>query len=398
MKKKGFTWFPVGVLALAALSVLFVLGERPAKAADTIKIGHVCSITGWAGMLGSPQRDAMLAMVENANKHGGLLGKQIEAFIEDDQSNPTTAVVAATKLLKDTKVDVLVAATLSDCAMAIAPLAEQEKVPYIVTSPVDIPFKKYVFPVGPGDKRMAAHTMELAVTQLGAKKIAILHDTALYGMQGNKFMMSELKEHPDVKVVITEKFDPKDTNMVPQLTKIKATNPDLLIIYATGAPSAVVAKNYKQLGMTVPVLGSGGLGMPDTIKLAGNIMEEFKWMIMVLKISVAESLPPNDPYRLNVYEPAKKVFQEKYKDAKSLNVFHVSPMDAFVMYSLAVKGASSVDRNAVRDALEKVKFDGLLGWTQPGPNDHQEFCKDTSLVAILKGGQFVPYLGKGMPK
>jgi branched-chain amino acid transport system substrate-binding protein len=389
--KHPSSWTKVSVFACLVVSLFLAIGATAASAADTIKIGHVCSITGWAGMLGSHQRDAMQAMTEYTNKHGGILGKQVEAFIEDDQSNPTTALVAATKLIKDVKVDVLVAATLSDCAAAIAPLAETEKIPYLVTSPVDIPFKKYVFPVGPGDKRMAAHTMELAVTQLGAKKIAILHDTALYGIQGYKFMMGELKDHPGTKVVITEKMDPKDTNVIPQLTKIKAANADLLIVYSTGAAGAVIAKNYKQLGMTVPVLGSGGLGMPDVVKLAGGIMEESKWMIMAMKINVAEVLPANDPYRQKVYEPAKKVFQEKYKDAKMLNVFHVSPMDAFTMYSLAVKAANTTDKAAVRDAMENVKFEGLLGYTQPGPNDHQEFCKDTSSITVLKGTQFVPY-------
>jgi branched-chain amino acid transport system substrate-binding protein len=398
MKRVLNSLISVGVVVVLTFSLFCAFGGQPAAAADTIKIGHVCSITGWAGMLGSPQRDAMLAMVEDANKKGGLLGKKVEAFIEDDQSNPTTAVIAATKLVRDMKVDVLVAATLSDCAMAIAPIADQEQVPYIVTSPVDIPFKKYVFPVGPGDKRMAAHTMELAVTQLGAKKIALLNDTSLYGAQGEKFMTKEMGEHPGVKYIITEKFDPKDTNMIPQLTKIKAANADLLIVYGTGAPGAIVAKNYKQLGMTVPVLGSGGLGMPDVMKLAGNVLEEMKWMVMALRITVAESLPPSDPYRQKVYDPMKKIFQEKYHDAKALNVFHVSPMDAFVMYSLAVKAANSVDKAAVRDALEKVRFEGLLGYTAPGPTDHQEGAKDTSLITILQNGQFVPYLTKGSPK
>ena len=74
-----------------------------------------------------------------------------------------------------------------------------------------------------------------------------------------------------------------------------------------------------------------------------------------------------------------------------LNVFHVSPMDAFTMYGLAVKAANSTDKAEVRNALEKVKFEGLLGYTAPGPKDHQEFSKDTSLIAMLKGGQFVPY-------
>lgn len=385
------SWTKVFVFACVVVSLALAGGTTSASAADTIKIGHVCSISGWAGMLGTPQRDAMLAVVEDANKRGGLLGKKIEAFIEDDQSNPTTAVVAATKLVKDVKVDVLVAATLSDCALAIVPIAEAEKVPFMVTAPVGLPFKKWVFQGGPGDKRMAAHTMELAVTTLGAKKIAILHDTALYGMQGYKFMMEELKEHPAAKVIITEKFDPKDTNMVPQLTKIKAANADLLIVYGTGAPAAVVAKNYKQLGMTVPVLGAGGLGMPDVMKVAGNVLEEQKWMVMVMRISIAETLPMNDPYRQKVYEPAKKIFQEKYKDAKSLNVFHVSPMDAFTWYSMGVKLANSTDKAAVRDAMEKVKFDGLLGYTEPSPADHMEKSKDTSLIGMLKGGQFVPY-------
>jgi branched-chain amino acid transport system substrate-binding protein len=387
----------LGVAAKTALftcllvSLLVPFGGKAAVAADVIKIGHVCSITGWAGMLGSPQRDAMLAVVDSVNKRGGLLGKKVEAYIEDDQSNPTTAVIAATKLIRDQKVDAIVAATLSDCAMAIVNIAEQEKVLFLVTAPVDLPFKKWVFQAGPGDKRMASHTMELAVTELGAKKIAVLHDTALYGMQGVKFMTQELKKHPGSKVVITEKFDPKDTTVVPQLTRIKAANPDLLIIYGSGAAGAVVAKNFKQLGMTTPVLGSGGLGLPDTIKLAGNIIEEMKWMIMVMKISVAESLPMSDSYRAKVYEPAKKMFQEKFQDAKSLNVFHVSPIDAFTWYSLGVNLAKSTDKNAVRDAMEKVKFDGLLGYTEPTPTDHMEKSKDTSTLGILKGGQFVPY-------
>lgn len=145
------------LLIFAISSFIFASGVSPAVAADTIKIGHICSITGWAGMLGSPQRDAMLAMVDYINKRGGLLGKQVEVFIEDDQSNPTTAVLAATKLVRDKKINVLIGTTLSDCAAAIAPIAEQEKVPYLVTSPVEIPFRKFVYPVGPGDKNGDPH-------------------------------------------------------------------------------------------------------------------------------------------------------------------------------------------------------------------------------------------------
>ena len=269
----------------------FVAVVTCAAAAEPIRIGHVCSITGWAGMLGSPQRDAMLAMVEDINGKGGLLGRQIEVFIEDDQSNPTTAVLAATKLVRDLKVNLLVAATLSDCAMSIMPVAEQEQVPY--TSP-----RRWSFPLRSGSSRsvraisrwLPAH-FELAVTTLGAKHIALLRDTALYGMQGAKNLKNEIRRYPGVSFVLEETFDVKDTSMVPQLTKIKAADPDLMIIYSTGAVCAIIAKNYKQLGMKTPVLGAGGVSAPDFVKVGGAIAEECKWIISTLKISVAASFP-----------------------------------------------------------------------------------------------------------
>lgn len=371
--------------------LLFVSPSRMAFAAvETIRIGNVFSLTGWAGMLGSAQRDITLAWAEDINRKGGLLGKQIEVFVEDDQSSPTTAVVAATKLVRDLKVNVLVAATTSDAAMAIAPIAEQEQVPYIVTSPVLISLKKFVFPIGPGDVKMAAHTLELAVTQLGGKRMALLHDTALYGTQGAKIMNKELSRFPGSSFVVQEKFEPKDTNMIPQLTKIKALNPDLLVVYGTGATCAIIAKNYKQLGMTTPVLGGGGLAAPDFVKLGGNIAEEMKWGIMVFKFSVAESLPPNDSYRRNVYEPMKKIYQDKYGKDKAINLFH-GTFDAFTMASLAISAAGKIDRASIRDALEKVRFEGVFGYVAPGPTDHQEGAIDTSLIGVLKNGKFVPY-------
>jgi branched-chain amino acid transport system substrate-binding protein len=392
MKRAVPIVFAVSVFFVFALT-LFFTPLQEAQAADTIKIGHVCSITGWAGMLGSPQRDAMLAMVEDLNKKGGLLGKQIEIFIEDDKSQPTTAVIAATKLIRDVKVNLIVGTTLNDSAQAIIPIVEQEQVPMVCTAPVVVPFKKWVFYVGPGDQKMAVHVVELAIETFKPKKIALLHDTALYGVGGAKIINKELTQFPGVSIVITEKYEPGDTNMVPQLTKIKAANPDLLIIYGTGAGPAVVAKNYKQLGLTIPVVGGGGLGAPDFVKVGGPIAEESKWAIGVLRISVAESLSMNDPYRKNVYEPMKKIFQNKFGAEKgaSLNVFHVSPMDAIVMASMAIKAANTDNRAAVRDALEKVKFEGLLGNVGPGPADHFEGAKDTSILGMLKGGQFVPF-------
>jgi branched-chain amino acid transport system substrate-binding protein len=113
----------------------------------------------------------------------------------------------------------------------------------------------------------------------------------------------------------------------------------------------------------------------------------------VLKISIAEKLPANDPYRKNVYEPAKKIYQDKYgKDKGTINVFHVSPMDGFTMATTAIKAAGTDERPAVRDALEKVRFTALLGGrVVPQPGDHQKDNEDSSMLALFKNGQFEPY-------
>ena len=379
------------LLISMVISVVFVKGSGQAYAAKPIKVGMICSITGWAGFLGSPQRDAMIAVVENINKNGGVLGRQIEVYVEDDKSNPTNAVIAASKLIRDIKVSVLIGTTITDSGTAIIPTVEKAKIPYLVITPVTSSFKKWAFLMGPGDVRQSARNLYLTINVLGAKKIALLHDTANYGMTAAKYLNKEIKKYPGASFVIQEKCEVTDTNMVPQLTKIKAANPDALIIYTTGGPGSVIAKNYKQLGMKCEVVCSGAVAMPQFLQSSGAIAEEYQWKIVAMKIIVAESLPSNDPFRKNVYEPFKKVYQDKYGKDKQVNIFHVGAPDAMGILVKALKTAGTDKPDAVRKALERVKAEGLLGPIEFKPNDHQGSPEDTSVLAVLKKGRIVPY-------
>src|SRR5208337_3004080 len=130
---------------LTAAVLLFAPHAGTASAAETIRIGFVISVTGPYGFIGTPQKEIIEAAVADVNKKGGIDGKQLEAFIEDDRSVPTNAVVAGTKLIKDKSICALVAASSFDSSAALIPIAEQEKVPYLVTAPIVNPNKKYVF-------------------------------------------------------------------------------------------------------------------------------------------------------------------------------------------------------------------------------------------------------------
>ena len=243
-----------GALILIAAVLLIALHVETARATETIKIGFVISVTGPYGFIGTPQKEIIEAAFADVNKKGGINGKQLEAFIEDDKSTPTNAVIAGTKLIRDKNICALVAASSSDSSAALIPIAEQEKIPYLVTAPIVNPNKKYVFIVGPGDVRGAAHYLEFAVTGLKAKRLALLSELAVYGKTGSETILKEIKKYPGVSIVAQEKVEVGDTNVIPQLTKMKASNADLLLLYATANTAAIAAKNYKQLGMTVPVL------------------------------------------------------------------------------------------------------------------------------------------------
>lgn len=377
-----------------AISLVFTNVGKPAQAAEPIRIGTIMSITGAFGFIGTPQKEAWNAMIEDVNAKGGVLGRPIELFFEDDQSVPTNAVIAATKLIKDKKVVAICSTSMSDAALAIVPICEQEKIPFINSSPAKIPFKKYIFSTGPGDVRGASHLLQYAVREMGAKKLAMLYSVDAMGTLGHKTMNEEIGKYPGASFVIQESMEPGDTIVVPQLTKIKAANPDVLILQLTGSMASVIAKNYKQVGMTTKVLGCGSITDPNFDKNGAKFAEEGKWVFLSQPMMIVTKMAPSDPYRKNVWEPAQKLLQTKYGANKTVTMFHGSTFDGFRALVEALKIAGKAEPAAIRDALEKVRMEGFLGQFACTATDHQAAPVDFMRPMTLKNGEYVPYPAK----
>jgi branched-chain amino acid transport system substrate-binding protein len=375
------------VVSLVLCMVLVVQG-RPVCAAEPIKIGVVACLSGPMAFVGQPMKEAITAIFDDLNKKGGVLGRQVEVLVENDSGNTANAVIAATKLIRDENVSLIIGASAAD-AGAIVPLVEREQVPMLAANPLVVPFRKHVFLLGPGDERGAAHIMEFVIKKLGAKKIGILRDTGKFGTQGSKYYRQEIAKYPDSSIIIEESMDVTDTNVIPQLTKIKAAKPDILIIHSTS--NGPIPKAYKQLGMTVPVYGSHAMPSPEFLKQGGAIAEENRWIMCASKSLFAEELPANDPFRKNVYEPFKKALQAKYGPDKGIHVFHAASGDAAMVTIEALRIAGTDNRAALRDALEKVRYDGFLGEFACSPTDHQGSPRDTMPEMVVKDGKFVPY-------
>jgi branched-chain amino acid transport system substrate-binding protein len=379
---------PIGVIGLVFMLLLAADG-RPVGAAEPIKIGAVLSITGRGGFLGQPEKEAITVVVEDLNRKGGLFGRPVEVFFEDDQSNPTNSAIAATKLIRDKKVSAIIGGSLVVSAMAIIPIAEREEVPQILPVPVTTPVKKWVFSANFTDYGLAQRMLKFTVESLGAKKIALLHSTDTYGMNGFQGVTENASKF-GATIVITEKFEPGDTTMIPQLTKVKAAKPDAIILYANANPAAVIAKNYQQLGMDTRVVGSAGIPTPDFIKLTGKITEGGRWWLFCLKDLFAEQLPADDPFRKNLYEPLKKAIQEKF-NRKEWNGMCRNGYDAIQIVIEGLKIAGTDNRAALRDGLEKVRYSGFLGSFKYTPTDHEGNTGETFVPVTVKDGKYWPY-------
>ncbi|MGA2109033.1 MAG: ABC transporter substrate-binding protein, partial [Syntrophorhabdales bacterium] len=344
--------------------------------------------------IGTPERDAVVAIVDDVNRKGGVLGRQIELYVEDDVSNPTNAVIAATKLVRDRKVSAIIGPSINDSGMAMIPVCEQEQVPFVVTGPIVSPLKKWIFIVGAGDFVEASNLLAFTVKTLGAKRIALFHDTRNYGSIGAKVINQEIGQYPGVNLVAEEKLEVTDTNMVPQLTRIKAANPDLIILWTNGPPAAVVAKNYKQLGVTTRVMCSGGIAVPEFMRISGSIAEENRWVFLDLKPGIAEKLPPDDPYKKNIYEPFKKLMREKYGESRVITLFHGLGHDGIDVVIEALKAAGSDSRSAIRNALEIIRYNGLIAPFACTPDYHMGSRTAAEVPIVIKGGEYVPYEGQ----
>jgi len=380
-----------------ALGLCVIFGfhstQTPALAAgEPIRMGTIFSIVGWAGFLGTAEKEVFTAMLDDLNGRGGINGRPIELFFEDDQSNPMNAAIAVTKLIRDKKVVVVVGTSIADSANAIVPVCEKENVPFINSGPALIPFKKWIFSVGPGSIRTADHVLDFGAKDLGAKRIALLRSTDADATLAAKTITTRISKYREASIVIQETFEATDTSMVPQLARINAAKPDLIILYTSTSPATVVAKNYKQLGMTAQVLGSPAITAPEFVKNVGKIAEESRWICLSVPLIVAEKMASDDPYRKNVYEPVKKLMQEKYGPTKQVTLFHGSSHDAIEAAAEAMKGVKQVDSASIRDALEKVRIEGFFGAFACSSTDHQGAPIDPMRPVVLKGGEWAPFV------
>ncbi len=339
-----------------------------ANAGDTIKIGSFLAVTGGASFLGAPEKKSLEIYVDKINASGGVLGKSLELIVYDSQGNPKKAVPFAKRLISDDKVDILLAGSTSGATMAVIPTVEAAGIPFISFGGAGVivkPVKKWVF--------KTPHTDTLAVQKIfgdmkknGLTKIGLLSGSGGFDKSCRK-QVQTLAGPGGMSLLADETHGKGDTDMTPQITKIKNKAGIQAFMYCGfGAATSIVAKNFKQLGVSIPHYQTHGSASMSFIKNAGGGAEGVR--LPAAALIVVDALPASHPQK-KVAAAYRDTYQAESGD--SVSTFGGHAYDGLMIAIDAIKRAGSTDKEAVRAALEKTtNYVGADGIYNMSASDH----------------------------
>jgi branched-chain amino acid transport system substrate-binding protein len=273
-------WAVVAFAAVLAASLVACGGAKSTTggggAGDTYKVGAILSLTGSYAALGASEKNALELEVKRINDAGGIEGKKVELLIEDDGTDEAKAVAAASKLLGQDNVIAILGATGTGQTMATRSEIDRSGVPQLsmaggtaVTASLD----KLVFQT-PWSNTIVVPFVLKKVAHDGHKKIAVISDSGGYGKDGHTVIAAQAAG-AGLEIVSDQTFNAGDTDFSAQLTKIKSSGADAIVLWTAGKEGASIVKAASDLGLTLPMYGGSGQAKAEFAQGAGPAADGF---------------------------------------------------------------------------------------------------------------------------
>ncbi|WP_198970627.1 ABC transporter substrate-binding protein [Xylophilus sp. ASV27] len=372
------------------LALLTAAGLATAAQAADIKIGVAEALSGGAAQYGVAIRNGFQLAAEEINAAGGINGDKLVLVVEDEQGKKEEAINVFKKLIFQDQVLMVFGPTLSNSAQAAHPIAQAAKtVAFGTSNTADgiTSIGDYVFRNSVTEADVLPETIKMAVKKAGVKKVAVLYGNddvfTKSGYDNFKKALDDLK----IPVTTTETFAKGDVDFKAQLTKIKATNPDAIVLSALLAEGAPIMVQARQIGLNVPVIGGNGMNSTKIFDLA---KDKSDGLYVGSPWSSSNDTPENVKF-VKAYTAKFNGAPDQFA-AQSYDALHIA---AQAMKQVKFSGKLPADRMALRDALPQVKWTGATGAFEfrratdkagkPAGYDAQQ----TPIVSVTKGGQFV---------
>jgi branched-chain amino acid transport system substrate-binding protein len=351
-------------------------GDGAAGAKAPIPIGHFASLTGDTATFGQSTDRGIRMAVEEINARGGVLGRPLEVISEDDRSITEEARTAAQKLLQRDQVVALLGEVASSRSLAAAPEAQRARIPMISpasTNPKVTEVGDYVFRTCFIDPFQGAVMARFAREELRAKRVAILFDFKQdYSVGLAEFFRKTFRELGG-EIVADERYTSGDIEFRAQLTTIRAAAPDAVFVPGYYTEVGLIAKQARELGLQVPLLGGDGWDSSKTLEIGGAAVEGYFF---------------SNHYAADSDSPKVQEFVKGYraKYGESPDAMAALGYDAAGILGDALGRAGATTGEKLRAAIAATRdYDGVTG--KITIDDARNARKD-AVVLKIEGGRF----------
>jgi branched-chain amino acid transport system substrate-binding protein len=351
-------------------------GSSGGAAQAPIKVGHFASLTGDTATFGQSTDRGIRMAVEEINARGGALGRPLEVISEDDRSITEEARTAAQKLLQRDQVVAILGEVASSRSLAAAPEAQRARIPMISpasTNPKVTEVGDFVFRTCFIDPFQGAVMARFAHEDLKARRVAILFDFKQdYSVGLAEFFRKKFKELGG-EIVADERYTSGDIEFRAQLTTIRSANPDAVFVPGYYTELGLIAKQARELGLNVPLLGGDGWDSAKTLEIGGSAVEGYYF---------------SNHYAADSDSPKVKAFVSSYREkyGEVPDAMAALGYDAAGILADALTRARETKGDALRDAIAATRdYDGVTGKITI---DEARNARKDAVVLKIEGGRF----------
>ncbi len=371
------------------VAAMLVAGALSAANAADIKLGAAEALSGPAGQYGQSIRNGLQLAIDEINAAGGVKGNKLTLQVEDEQGKKEQAIDVFKKLIFQDKVLMVFGPTLSNSAQAADPIAQAAKVVAFGTSNTAegiTSIGDYVFRNSVTEADVLPETLRVAVKHANIKKVAVLYGNDDVFTKSGFDAFKKALDDRKIAVTTTETFAKGDVDFKAQLTKIKASNPDAIVLSALIAEGAPIMVQARQLGIDLPFIGGNGMNSVKIFDLAKD---------------KSDNLWVGSPWALGSQTKENQHFvvsyTQKYKaapDQFGAQAFDAVNIVATALAKIKLTGNLEADRKALRDALPSVTHVGATGafkFRQAMTKDGKPAGYDAqqaAIVSVTKAGKY----------
>ncbi|WP_369019214.1 ABC transporter substrate-binding protein [Thermatribacter velox] len=344
-----------GLVFVTCFLFAFLLSAL-AYAQEPIKIGVVMGLTGPWASIDTPALNGVKLAAEEINKQGGVLGRPIELKVVDTKADEGETVAAVIRLIENEKVSALIGYCDTHWVNIAAPLAREYGVPFITPGATHprIPERTGAWLACFGDNAQAAAIAEYAVEDLGLKRGAIWVDTAVdFSVAVCAYFADALKNYGG-EVVYEDYFETSWTDFSGMVARLKEYQDrgEVDFVYVGAIPSncGLIAKQIREGGVTIPILGEDGFDTPLLVETGGEYAEG-------VIFATHMSLEDPDP----MIQEFKKNYEAMFGNPPE-NAFAALGYDAMKVLAKAIEIVGTDDPAKIPEGLAQIKgFKGVSG-------------------------------------